>query len=159
MVYNIASTTAKTNSPPCYTTITTLRKIEEITFNLLNNIDVAATEKDIATYQAQNAEGISQNASMQSAELQYAAGHQKAQEEAARLRREAARMEEGADRKEREGKREMLENLATGEGDARQIAQEGQNVVLKRSGARRALAEQQRARLAQESLGGNTSNG
>ncbi|KAI9702340.1 MAG: TFIIH/NER complex subunit [Candelina mexicana] len=137
-----------------------LEKIEEITFNLLNNIDVAATEKDIATYQAQNAEGISQNASMQSAEIQSAAAHQKAQEEAARLRREAARMEEFTERREREeGKREVLEALATGEGNARRIAQEGQKVVLKRSGARRALAEQQQARIAQETFGGNTLNG
>ncbi|KAI9715461.1 MAG: hypothetical protein M1812_005937 [Candelaria pacifica] len=137
-----------------------LEKIEEITFNLLNNIDVAATEKDITAYQTQNAEGISQNAFMQSAESQSAAVRQKAQDEAAKLRREAARMEDSTERREREeGKREVLEKLATGEGNARQIAQEGQKVVLKRSGARRALAEQQQARLAQETFGGNSSNG
>ncbi len=136
-----------------------LEKIEEITFNLLNNINVTSTEKDIALYAAQNASEISQNTSLQKSESQSLAARQKAQEEAARLRREAARLEEVAERKEREeGKREVLEKLATGEGDARQIAKEGQKVVLMRSGARRELAEQQQARIARESSAANANN-
>lgn len=69
---------------------------------------------------------------------------QAAEKEQAKLRREAARRAEDDEKKEREeGRRQIIDSLATGQGNAEHIAREGERVMLKRSSARRADVERQ----------------
>ncbi|KZF26152.1 CDK-activating kinase assembly factor [Xylona heveae TC161] len=116
-----------------------LEEVETITFNLLNGIDLSATEKKLANYAAQNAQAISANASRASREAASLSAQQAAEREAARLRREAARREEEEEREEREElRREALTRLAAGnQGEADRIAHEMQKIVLKKSTARK----------------------
>ncbi|KAI9757734.1 MAG: TFIIH/NER complex subunit [Chaenotheca gracillima] len=119
-----------------------LEEIETVTFNLLNSVDVPATESKLAAYASQNAASITRNIALErqeslSQEAQYAA-----EREQAHLRREAARKEEDDERKEREeGRQEFLDQIAKGQGgDADRIAREAHKVQLKRSSARRTAA-------------------
>ena len=116
-----------------------LEEVETVTFNLLNGIDMAATEAKLATYAAQNAASISHNTALQRHESESLAANAEAEREQARLRREAARREEEEARKEKlEDKKEVLDQLAhSSAADASKIAREGQAVLLKRSSARR----------------------
>ncbi|KAI9815967.1 MAG: TFIIH/NER complex subunit [Pycnora praestabilis] len=139
-----------------------LEEVETITFNLLNRIDLSATEAKLAAYSSQNATSISHNADLQSQEAVTRKAREAHDKEQARLRREAARREESEGRREiEEGKREVISKLASGSGDALQIAQETQKVILKRSTARRTEAEKaaEKARAAGTTLAANSSNG
>ncbi|KAK4692472.1 CDK-activating kinase assembly factor MAT1, partial [Lecanoromycetidae sp. Uapishka_2] len=119
-----------------------LEETENLTFNLLNNIDVARTEATLADYARQNAQIISQNKSLSAQESASTEAQLAAQKEQARLRREAARQEEDEERREREeGRREIIDRIATSNDDPDKIAREGQRVVLKKSTARRTAAE------------------
>ena len=122
-----------------------LEEVETMTFNLLNNIDVPQTEAKLSSYAAQNASSIARNTNLTSQESASTEALLAAQKEQARLRREAARREEDDERREREeGRREIVEQIARGEGDADKIAREGQKVVLKKSTARRSAADKTR---------------
>ncbi len=141
-----------------------LEEVETLTFNLLNHIDVAATETKLAAYASQNAASISRNATLQTCETASLEAHEAAEREQARQRRESARREEEEERLEREeSKQSMLDQLAQGAGNAAAIARESQRVVLKRSTARRSAAErqqaQQRANPGAEPLGSDAANG
>ncbi|KAI9682122.1 MAG: TFIIH/NER complex subunit [Caeruleum heppii] len=115
-----------------------LEEVETITFDLLNGIDAQKTEAKLAAYAAQNAASISHNTTLEQREHATAEARQAAEKEQARLRREAARREEDEERRELEsGRKEVLDRLARGDGDADNIAREGQKVLLKRSSARR----------------------
>lgn len=113
-----------------------LEEVETLTFNLLHNVDVAATESLLASHAAQNARNAGQDSASASADLS--------------AKREAARRKEEAEKREREG-----------DSDA---AREGvQKVMLKKSTARRTAAEKA-ARLAAASSGagdvfGSSNNG
>lgn len=122
-----------------------LEKVEEITFNLMNNVDVAATEATLASHAAQNASSISRNAAIIGRESASVEAQLAAQKEALRQRRLTAKEEEEQEKKEREeGRREVLDKLANSSGNADQIMREGQKVVLKKSTARRTAAEKAR---------------
>ena len=122
-----------------------LEEIETLTFSLLYNIDVKATEQKLASYAQQNASSITKNQRLQTQESANAEAQLAAQKEQARLRRAEAIREEEDERREREeGKRELVQRLATGKGDADQIVRESQRVQLKKSSARG-----EKARLAQ----------
>ncbi|KAK3714067.1 TFIIH/NER complex subunit [Vermiconidia calcicola] len=121
-----------------------LNEVEDITFNLINNIDLEDTQKKFDKYQAAHEEEIMENASLAEKErMQFAAG-QKAEREQARQRRDAARREEAEEKREvLEGKKDVLNRLASGQ-DAESVAQEGQKVQLKKRMDRAAAAERQR---------------
>ena len=122
-----------------------LEEIETLTFNLLYNIDVKATEQKLASYAQQNARSISRNQELQTQESANAEAQLAAQKEQAKLRRAEALREEEDERREREeGKRELVQRLAAGKGDADEIVQDTQRVQLKKSSARG-----EKARLAQ----------
>ncbi|MCJ1267113.1 TFIIH/NER complex subunit [Lobaria immixta] len=114
-----------------------LEEVETLTFNLLHNVDVAATESLLASHAAQNARNAGQDSASASADLS--------------AKREAARRKEEAEKREREG-------------DSDAAAREGvQKVMLKKSTARRTAAEKA-ARLAAASSGagdifGSSNNG
>ncbi|KAL9612833.1 MAG: hypothetical protein Q9167_002616 [Letrouitia subvulpina] len=128
-----------------------LEEVETLTFNLLQGIDVPATESKLAAYANQNAASIAQNAALQSKETQTREARLTAQKEQAMLSRETARREEDLDRRERdEGRKEILDNLAYGQkGEADQIVKNTRKVVLKQSTARRSK-QQQRQQLQDE---------
>ncbi len=112
-----------------------------MTFNLIYNIDVPATEAKLAAYAKQNAQDIAQNKVLSAQESASTEAQFAAQKEGARLRREAARKEEDDERREREeGRREVIDRIATSTEDPDKI----QKVVLKKSTARRTAAERAR---------------
>lgn len=112
-----------------------------MTFNLIHNIDVPATEATIAAYANQNARDIAQNKALSAQESASTEAQFAAQKEEARLRREAARKQEDDERREREeGRREIIDQIASSTEDPDKI----QKVVLKKSTARRTAAEKAR---------------
>ena len=126
-----------------------LEEVENLTFNLLYNIDVATTEAKLASYAKQNAADIANNKAISAQESASAEARLAAQKEQARLRREAARNEEEEERREREeGRREIIDKIAHSNEDPDRIAREGQKVVLKKSTARRNAADRLRAQEA-----------
>lgn len=120
-----------------------LNDVEDITFNLVNNVDVEETTKRFEAYQKANEKEIIENASREEQDKLLFAQAQKAEREQARLRRDAARREEMAERRElEEGRRDVLNALAAG-GDAEKVAKEGHQVQLKRRLNRKEAAERQ----------------
>lgn len=121
-----------------------LEEVETLTFNLLQGIDVPATEAKLAAYANQNAASIAHNAAVQSKESQTKDARLAGQKEQALRRREAAAREDDLERRERdEGRKEIHNNLAHGpKGEAEQIVKDTRRVVLKQSTARRSKQQQ-----------------
>lgn len=116
-----------------------LNDVEDITYNLINKIDVEETERKLQAYAAQNSDVISQNATLASREAQDFSALQAAEREQARLRRQAARLEEVEERKEkREGRQNVLNRLASG-ADAKALEEE-QKALLKKNAQAERLA-------------------
>lgn len=121
-----------------------LNEVEDITFNLINDVDVEETQRRFEAYEQANKQVIGENASLEEqARLSFAA-EQKAEREQARQRREVARREDAEERKEvEENRRDVLQRLASGQ-DAEKVTKEGQQVHLKKRMDRQAAAERQR---------------
>lgn len=116
-----------------------------MTFNLIYDIDVPATEAKIAAYKKQNAQDILRNQALSEQESASTEALFAAQKEEARLRREAAKREEDDERREREeGRREIINKIANSTEDPDKIARDSQKVILKKSTARRTAAERAR---------------
>lgn len=130
-----------------------LEEVETITFNLLNNIEVAATEAKLASYAKANADIINHNISIEQQEIADQETHRAAEREQARIRRETARREDEEDRQMlKEGRREVIDLLAkTSSADsstAEKIARQGQQkILLKRSSAARHRTQQQQHQI------------
>ncbi|KAL7276292.1 TFIIH/NER complex subunit [Rhizina undulata] len=123
-----------------------LEEVEEITFNLVNNVEVSATEEKLQAYEVVNKDLINANAARAAAEMQALAQATEAEREEHRLAREAAQRElEEEKREQEEAKRDTLNALAMGDTDAVKVIQQ---VQLKRSSERkrRQAEEQQKAR-------------
>ncbi|KAL9102741.1 MAG: hypothetical protein Q9163_002138 [Psora crenata] len=128
-----------------------LEKVENLTFNLVNNIDVKETEAMLAAYAAQNKGSIAQNAVREDKEHSNAEAQLAADKETARVRREESVREDEEERKGRlEADRVAQERIARGANPPREM----QKVVLKKSTARRKGAE--KATLAGEDNGAPT---
>jgi len=139
-----------------------LEEVESITFNLMNNIDVPETEKKLASYKEANSQSIKHNIIMANDEKAELQAQRAAEREEAKLRREAARRELEEEKREKEqGQRQIIDKLASGQGDAAKIIREGERIMLKRSSARRADAERilQPIAAAEALANGNSSNG
>ncbi|KAF7974557.1 hypothetical protein HWV62_11914 [Athelia sp. TMB] len=114
-----------------------LEEVEDIAFNLINEIDIPETEKRIQAYRAENAALIELNIHR---EEQYAQAL-KEQEESERRDREQraaeARREEEEEREERErGHRDIIDNLETSDKDAAKVIARSRAAALKRTSAR-----------------------
>ncbi|WPH02647.1 rna polymerase ii transcription factor b subunit 3 [Acrodontium crateriforme] len=121
-----------------------LNDVEDITFNLINNIDLEETNKRFDAYQKAHEKEIIENAQRAQQETQSFAAMQKAERQLAKQRREAARREEEEEKREmEETRRDMLNRLASGQ-DADLVARQGQQVQLKKRMDRQAAAERQR---------------
>ncbi len=107
-----------------------------MTFNLIYNIDVPATEAKLAAYAKQNSSDIAQNKAISAQEHASSEAQAAAQKEQAKLRRIAAAREEDEERREREeGRREIIDKIATSTEDPDRIAHDSRKVVLKKSSA------------------------
>ena len=123
-----------------------LNDVEDITFNLVNRIDVEATEKKLQAYSDSNSGAISENAALAAQEAQDMSALQAVEREQARLRRAAARREEDEERRARaEGRQDIINRLATGKGNADAIAEEGHKISLKRRMDRQQVVERQQS--------------
>ncbi|KAG6819607.1 hypothetical protein H0H93_010331 [Arthromyces matolae] len=131
-----------------------LEEVEDINksaFNLINDIDVVATEARIQAYRAENAALIELNIQREEA---YAQGL-KDQEEAERREREnramELRREEEEEREEREkGKREIIDKLETSDQNASKIISKSRASAARKSSTRSASSvSQSNARLLQ----------
>ncbi|KAJ9619837.1 TFIIH/NER complex subunit [Taxawa tesnikishii (nom. ined.)] len=122
-----------------------LNDVEDITFNLVNRIDVAESRRKLDAYREQNFQSIAANAALTSQEQQDYTALQAAEREQTRLRREAARREEEEERRARaEGRQDILNRIATGTGDAEKIMQESQRIQLKKRLDKKSAMERQR---------------
>lgn len=130
-----------------------MEEVETLTFNLLNGVEVSATENKLAEYAAQNAAVISHNATLEYQESANLEARQAAEREEARLRREAARREEEDERRAREeGRKEVIEQLTHGNKNAVEVVKESKRVELLK---RRRAAQQ--AKLPATASGGGPS--
>lgn len=120
-----------------------LNDVEDITFNLINKIDLASTEAKIRKYQEQHDKEIMENIQSDLLDSQNEAARQAAEMEAARLRREALRREDEDERKEQEAaRRNVIEQMASGDGNAIAIARDAERAILKKARARQSLLSQ-----------------
>ncbi|KAL8843529.1 MAG: hypothetical protein Q9170_000033 [Blastenia crenularia] len=127
-----------------------LEEMEFTTFNLLGGVDVAATERKLAAYAAQNASLISQNNAKANRERNNQNADTAAQKEQALLNRSAANRSDITSVAERgESQKESLDALSKVKIPASRD-DTAQKVVLKKSTARRTAAE--KARDKQKSL-------
>lgn len=121
-----------------------LNEVEDITFNLVNQVDVEETRRRFEEYEKAHEREIEANASLAEQERVEFAAMRRQEREQMRLRREAARREEMEERKEaEENRRDVLNRLAAGQ-DAESVTREGQKVTLKKRLDRQAAAERQR---------------
>ncbi|KAF4553087.1 RNA polymerase II transcription factor B subunit 3-like protein [Elsinoe fawcettii] len=117
-----------------------LNDVEDITYNLINKIDVEETEKKLQAYSASNKEAIASNAAIESQSAQDQTALQAAEREQARLRREAARREEEQERRDkREGRNKTISRLASG-ADAKALEEENRIAMQKMDQAQRLKA-------------------
>ncbi|KAI4246514.1 MAG: hypothetical protein L6R40_001877 [Gallowayella cf. fulva] len=122
-----------------------LEDMEVTTFNLLEGIDVAATERKLAAYVAQNAASISQNNAKASQDQRAQHAQTAAHKEQALLSRAAANRADISSLTEREeARKEETDAIANAKDEA------GQKVVLKKSTARRTAAEKARDKQRQQ---------
>ena len=130
-----------------------LNKVEDITFNLLNGVDLEETEKEFEVYRLAHEREILENASLEERDRIEFSQQKRAELAAARERREAARKEDDAERREvQTNRRDVLDRLAAGNEDAEKVAKEGVQVQLKKRMDRQAAAERQRQLQMQSSL-------
>ena len=130
-----------------------LNKVEDITFNLLNGVDLEETEKEFEVYRLAHEREILENASLEERDRIEFSQQKRAELAAARERREAARKEDDAERREAQtNRRDLLDRLAAGNEDAEKVAKEGVQVQLKKRMDRQAAAERQRQLQMQSSL-------
>ncbi|PPQ64014.1 hypothetical protein CVT24_009388 [Panaeolus cyanescens] len=118
-----------------------LEEVEDITFNLINDIDIPQTEARIAKFRAENAALIELNIQRDEAYAQVL----KEQEEAERREREQRasmlRREEEEEREEREKeRREIIDKLETSTQNAAQLIAKTRANAAKRSSARATAA-------------------
>nr|POF17885.1 rna polymerase ii transcription factor b subunit 3 [Quercus suber] len=121
-----------------------LNDVEDITFNLVQGIDLEETNRRFDAYEKANEKEILENAQLAQQENQDFFALQKAEKQLAKQRREAARREEEEERRAmEEGRRDVLDRLSKGQ-NAEAVAREGQQVQLKKRMDRQAAAERQR---------------
>ena len=135
-----------------------LNEVEDITFNLIQGIDLEETNRRFDAYSKAHETEIVENASLARQERTSFAAMQKAEKGQTRQRREAARQEEVEERREvEENRRDMLNRLESGQ-DADAVAKQGQQVTLKKRMDRQAAAERQRQLHAASTSNTNNKN-
>lgn len=114
-----------------------LEEVEDLAFNLINDVNVAETEARIAQYKKENAAAIEHNLQREEQYAQFL----REQEEAERLDREQRAEElrrlEEEEREEREkGRREIIDRLETSDKDAVKLVARSRAEAMRRASAR-----------------------
>lgn len=123
-----------------------LEEVENLTFDLVNGTseEKAKAEDKIRAYKNQNMEDIEENRRTGIEEAEMEKRREAAYKEAMRQRRiAAARQEEEEKMDVQKSKMDILERMATSNESATKIAQQANKVILKKSSARRNMAEAQ----------------
>jgi CDK-activating kinase assembly factor MAT1 len=121
-----------------------LEMIEGLVFDLMNGSkeEKAAAETNLQKYKADNAKRIDENRKEIIEELELAKRREQAEKDAARQRRLAAMREEEEEKKDVvKSKMDILDRLASTNESATKITSQAQKIVLKKSSARRGLAD------------------
>jgi CDK-activating kinase assembly factor MAT1 len=121
-----------------------LEDVEGLIFDLVEGgkDDKMRAEEKLRAYRESNLGEIEANKRAGLEEMEMEKRRERAEKEAARQRRLAAIKEAEEEKMDVEkSRRDVLEKLASGEGDAREITEMAQKVVLKKSGARRIASE------------------
>lgn len=114
-----------------------MNDVEDITYNLINKIDVEASEKKIKAYLEANRGEIAKNSTREKQNAITQESRIALEREMAQRRREEALKEDEEARLERDAsRRNIIDQLARGDGDARDIVRDSQKVKLKKSSAR-----------------------
>ncbi|KAH9966446.1 CDK-activating kinase assembly factor MAT1-domain-containing protein, partial [Russula dissimulans] len=120
-----------------------LQGVEDITFNLINDIDMAETQARIAAHHKENAALIELNQQREEAYAQALKEQEEAERRERQLRADALRRAEEAERDAREGERRaLIDNLEKSEADAARLVAQARAEALKRAAARTAAAQQ-----------------
>ncbi|KAL8703777.1 MAG: hypothetical protein Q9201_003042 [Fulgogasparrea decipioides] len=128
-----------------------LEEMEVVTFNLLEGIDVPATERKLAAYASQTAPQISQRDAKAAKDRNSQGAQQATQKEQALLNRSAADRASVSSTAEREeSQKETFDTLISAQIDTTSAAGAAQKVVLKKSTARRTAAEKARDKARQQ---------
>lgn len=115
-----------------------LEEIEDIVFNLVNSVEVEATEEKLSKYKEMNQDGINENNLNKEKELQDFVNEQERQKELKQQKLLLEKQIEDEEKKEsEEAKREILNKLSTNDVDASTTINQVKKSVLKRSSARR----------------------
>lgn len=122
-----------------------LEEVENLTFDLIDGApkERAEAEKKLKAYEEGNKQDIQENEELGAREREMARAHAEEEREAARRRRMAALQEEQDQKLDlAKSKRDVLDQLASGRGNATEIAERAQKVILKKSSARRTIFAQ-----------------
>jgi CDK-activating kinase assembly factor MAT1 len=116
-----------------------LAEVEDMTFNLVNAIDVEETHQKIDEYRKAHLRAIEQNKELEEEGAKAFKEAQKAEEEAIRLKRQAAIQEQEREKKEQQTiEQDYLSKLQAG-GDPEQLALE-RTIKLQKAAARKKKA-------------------
>ncbi|EKM82861.1 hypothetical protein AGABI1DRAFT_118290 [Agaricus bisporus var. burnettii JB137-S8] len=120
-----------------------LEEVEDITFNLINDIDITETEARVARYRLENSALIELNLQREEAYVQQLRDQEETERREREARAQELRREEEEEREEREkGKREIIDKLETSNKDAAKVVAKTRANALKRSQARSSSASQ-----------------
>ncbi|KXN90476.1 RNA polymerase II transcription factor B subunit 3 [Leucoagaricus sp. SymC.cos] len=120
-----------------------LEEVEDIAFNLINEIDIPETEARIARYRTENAALIELNIQREEAYVQQLKEQEEAERREREIRAQELRREEEEEREEREkGRREIIDKLETSSKDAAKVVAKTRANALKRSQARSTSSSQ-----------------
>ncbi|KAH9901239.1 CDK-activating kinase assembly factor [Cubamyces lactineus] len=114
-----------------------LEMVEDITFNLINDIDVPQTEERIAQYRRENAALIEMNAKREEEYARYLQEQEEMERQERELRAQELRRLEEEERQEREkGKQAIIDKLETSDKDAARLVAKSRLEAQRRASAR-----------------------
>ncbi|KAI0664958.1 CDK-activating kinase assembly factor [Cubamyces menziesii] len=114
-----------------------LEMVEDITFNLINDIDVPETEERIAQYRRENAALIEMNAKREEEYARYLQEQEEMERQERELRAQELRRLEEEERQEREkGKQAIIDKLETSDKDAARLVAKSRLEAQRRASAR-----------------------
>ncbi|KAI9064278.1 MAT1-domain-containing protein [Trametes sanguinea] len=114
-----------------------LEMVEDITFNLINDIDVPETEERIAQYRRENAAIIELNQKREEEYARYLQEQEEMERQERELRAQELRRLEEEERQEREkGKQAIIDKLETSDKDAARLVAKSRLEAQRRASAR-----------------------
>ncbi|KTW26378.1 CDK-activating kinase assembly factor MAT1 [Pneumocystis carinii B80] len=129
-----------------------LEEVEDITFNLVNNIDVEETEAKLIAYEAINKKSIMANAQKAELEAQIIAKNEDRLKKEKKISQEMIIKEKEAEHIEKEEyKQELIRELASSDKQASKVVEHSNALSLKRSTIRKQRAAYE-AKIAMEAL-------